>query len=87
LSVLDNLDRHDIPDFGEKILDFRIRDLVREVGYVNFPVHASSFKVPDLLKHSTQSTFLSSGGRTGGDDFLFTAQAYDFVGLWMPKMI
>jgi hypothetical protein len=27
LPVLDNLDRHDIPGFGEKVLDVRLRRL------------------------------------------------------------
>jgi len=62
LSVLDNLDRHDIPGSGEKLLDSRLLGLGREVGHVNFPVHVTSFEVSVLLKHFMQMGFLPSGG-------------------------
>ena len=65
LSVLDDLDRHDIPGFREKGFEFRFGDLVREVGHVNFPIHFFSFDVPDLLKQSRHSSSLSFGGGTG----------------------
>jgi len=65
LPVLDNLDRHDISRFREKSLEFRLGGLIRKVGRVNFPIHFSSFAVPDLLKQSTHSSSLSFGGGTG----------------------
>ena len=65
LPVLDDLDRHDIPGFREEGLEFRLSGLIRKVGYVNFPVYISPFDVPDMLKHSTHSSFLSFGGGTG----------------------
>jgi hypothetical protein len=65
LSVLDNVDRHDIPGFREKCPEFILSSLVREVGYVNLSIHVASFEIPDLMKHPMHSSFLSSGGRTG----------------------
>jgi hypothetical protein len=44
---------------SRKGLEFRFGGLARKVGYVNFPVHISSFN-PDLLKHSMRSNFQSA---------------------------
>jgi hypothetical protein len=65
LPVLDNLDRHDTPGFGEEGFEFRFGGLVREVGYVDFLVHISSFDISAWVKHSTHSSFLSLGAGTG----------------------
>jgi hypothetical protein len=62
---LDNLDRNDASGSGKKRLEVSLSDLAGKVCYVDFPVHVSSIKIPDLLKHSRQSSFLSSGGKTG----------------------
>jgi hypothetical protein len=46
LFVLDNLDRHDVPGFGEKGFDLNFSGLEREVGYVNFLIHIFPTKKP-----------------------------------------
>ena len=58
LSVLNNLDRHNISRFGEKGFEFRLGGLVRKVGYVNFLVRISSLQFRVIRRGNVNNDFL-----------------------------